>query len=349
MVAGLGGYLPPHVVTNKMLAEQLDTSDEWIYSRTGIRQRHVVSAGMATSDLAVEAGRRALASAAATGTATATATANMVILATTTPDYPCPASAPDIAFRLGLGPVPAFDVSAVCAGFVYALGVGAGAISAGLAERVLVIGAEAFTSIIDPRDRTTAPIFGDGAGAVVLRAGERTEPGALLAFDLGSDGHLKDLIRVPAGGSRQRLTEAVPDPRDYYFAMQGKAVFKNAVQHMTASLQAALRSAGWGLDEIDWLVGHQANVRILQLLADQLGVRREQAVVNIDSVGNTSAASIPLMLADGTAAGTFAVGDKIALTAFGGGLAWGSVVLTWPRIELAGAPRDAVESISQPA
>ncbi len=328
VITGLGAAVPPNVVTNDMLAERMDTSDEWIFTRTGIRQRHVIDPGSATSDLAVEAGSKALKSAALAGVEDV----DMVIVATTTPDHPCPATAPDVASRLGLGTVAAFDVAAVCSGFVYGLGIGSAAITGGLAERVLVIGAETFSTILNPQDRTTGVIFGDGAGAVVLRPGTPDEPGAISALDLGSDGRLRELIIVEAGGSRQRSTGLPPAEADSYFAMQGAVVFRTAVQRMAESVTTTLSRAGWPLDSLDWLVGHQANVRILHTLADLLRLPREQAVVNIDRVGNTSAASIPLALADAAAANTFAVGDRIALTAFGGGVTWGSATFTWPDI-----------------
>jgi 3-oxoacyl-[acyl-carrier-protein] synthase-3 len=256
--------------------------------------------------------------------------ADLVVLATTTPDHPCPATAPDVAARLGLGNVPAFDIAAVCSGFVYALAVGAGAIANGLAERVLVIGAETFTTIIDPADRTTAAIFGDGAGAVVLRAGDRAEPGALLEFDLGSDGTGRSLIVVPGGGARERTGGAPPSPDDRFFTMQGQAVFRNAIRRMTESSRAVLSKTGWDVQSVDWLVGHQANVRILHAVVDALGIVRDKAVVNIDRVGNTSAASIPLALSAAAADGRLSPGERVLLTAFGGGLTWGSVTLTWP-------------------
>jgi 3-oxoacyl-[acyl-carrier-protein] synthase III len=331
VIAGLGAAVPPRVVTNAMLAERLDTTDEWIYTRTGIRQRHVVPPGMATSELAVDAGARALRSAGADAV-------DMVVLATTTPDHPCPATAPDVASRLGLGTVAAFDVAAVCSGFVYALAVGAGAISGGVADSVLVIGAEAFSTIIDPEDRTTAAIFGDGAGAVVLRAGDRREPGALLGFDLGSDGELAGLIAVPAGGSRQRSSGVSPLPAERYFAMEGRTVFKHAVLRMVQSSRTILERIGWPVDSVDWLVGHQANVRILHAVADQLHLPRHRAVLNIERVGNTSAASIPLALADAAARGTLREGDRVLLTAFGGGATWGAAALTWPAITPGEAP-----------
>jgi 3-oxoacyl-[acyl-carrier-protein] synthase-3 len=321
--------VPPQIVTNAALVERLNTSDEWIYTRTGIKQRHVTSPDLATSDLAVEAGRRALRSATNDGGGGA----DMVVLATVTPDHPCPATAPDVATRLGLGHVPAFDISAVCTGFVYALGVAAGAIAGGLAARVLVIGADTFTTILNPTDRDTAVIFGDGAGAVVLRAGDADEPGALRGFDLGSDGELRDLITIPDGGSRQRASGRPADPAASYFTMRGKEVFKHALQRMACSAQAVVQRTGWGIGDVDWLVGHQANARILHAIADQIGLARDKVVLNIDRVGNTSAASIPLALTD--FAGSIKAGDRVVLTAFGGGLTWGSTALVWPGLEVA--------------
>ncbi len=252
VISGIGASLPARVVTNEMLAQRLDTSDEWIRSRTGIRERRVVERGTATSDLAVQAGARALQVARVDA-------ADMVVLATTTPDHPCPATAPAVASRLGLGGCPAFDVSAVCSGFVYALAVGAGAIAAGIAQQVLVIAAETFSTIVDPDERTTAVILGDGAGAVVLRAGTAGEAGTLLDFDLGSDGELAGLIGIAAGGSRQRTSGIAPSRAETFFAMQGPKVFKHAVLRMSQSSREVLRRSGWSIDSVDWLVAHQAN------------------------------------------------------------------------------------------
>ncbi|MEV6577985.1 beta-ketoacyl-ACP synthase III [Streptomyces sp. NPDC051582] len=330
VLTGLGTYVPPRVVTNEELSRTMDTSDEWIRTRTGITRRHWADPGTATGDLAVAAGERALKSA-------GSGEADLVVLATTTPDHPCPATAPEVASRLGLRGVAAYDVAAVCSGFVYGLASAAGAIAAGIAERVLVIGAETYSTILNPDDRTTSVIFGDGAGAVVLRAGDPAEPGALLGYDLGSDGSLKDLIVVPGGGSRQRSAAAAagapePDPADAYFTMQGKSVFRHAVTRMAASSRAMLDRAGWAADSVDWFVGHQANVRILHAVADQLGMARERTVVNLDRVGNTSAASIPLALADAVAGGQVAPGDRVLMSAFGGGVTWGSTALVWPDV-----------------
>jgi 3-oxoacyl-[acyl-carrier-protein] synthase-3 len=322
VLCGLGGCVPPAVVANPELARRLGTSDEWIRSRTGIVERHVVEPGMSTVGLAVEAGARAMKSA-------QMSTVDAVVLATTTPDRLCPASAPEVASRLGLPPVPAMDVGAVCAGFVYALAAGAGLIACGIAKTVLVIGADTFSTIVDPADRDTAVIFGDGAGAVVLRAGRPDDPGALGPFDLGSDGEHADLIMIPAG-ARQRALGGPADPRDHYFVMRGKETFRRAVTQMAASARAVLAAAGW--PAVDRLVGHQANARILTALAEALELPAEALVSNINRVGNTAAASIPLALADSAAAGDLKAGQRVLLTSFGGGLAWGSTVLRWPAL-----------------
>lgn len=326
VIAGLGAAVPPTVVTNAELAQRLDTSDEWIRSRTGIAARHIAASGTATSDLAVRAAERALASAGDNGGV------DLVVLATSTPDHPCPATAPLVADRLGLGQAGAFDVSAVCAGFTYALAVGRAAIAGGLAERVLVIGAETFSTLLDPQDRSTVVIFGDGAGAVLLRAGRPDEPGAVISTDLGSDGQLADLIAVPAGGSRSRLAPGSPAPGSEYFTMNGRAVFRTAVDRMTCSSRRVLERTGWSARSVAWLVAHQANARILAAVAENLEIPVERAFLNLDRRGNTSAASIPLALADGAAQGRFRTGDRMLVTAFGGGAAWGSATFTWPEI-----------------
>jgi 3-oxoacyl-[acyl-carrier-protein] synthase-3 len=320
VVAGVGRYLPDNIVTNDMLAERLDTSDEWILSRTGITQRHVAPAGTTTGDLAVHAGRDALRSAGLDAV-------DIVIVATTTPDNVCPSTAPHVAARLGLDEVPAFDVSAVCSGFVYALDVGSSLVECGRYGSALVIGAETFTHLLDPQDRTTAAIFGDGAGAVVLVAGDRTEPGALLASHLGSDGTRRDLIAVAGGGSRERSGTEVLDP---YFRMDGQAVFLDAVLRMESAVRSAAAKAGWEVESIDRVVAHQANARIITALGRKLGLPAEALVMNVDIVGNTSAASIPIALHHGNTTGALRRGQRVVLPAFGGGITWGAVALTWP-------------------
>jgi 3-oxoacyl-[acyl-carrier-protein] synthase III len=332
-LAGLGSYLPPRRVTNEQLASIFDTSDEWIATRTGIRTRHWAPPGVATSDLAVEAGHRALKSA---NLPMEPGAVDAVILATTTPDHLCPATAPQVAARLGLSTVAAYDIAAVCSGFVYALAAASDRITAGHAERVLVVAAETYSTILNPADRATSVIFGDGAGAVVLSAvPDADRPGVLFGTDLGSDGSQQDLITIPGGGSRERSTRDEPNLQDRYFTMQGKKVFAEAVTRMGDSATTLLDRIGWPVDSVDHLVGHQANVRILKALAQRLGLPQERAVVNIDRVGNTSAASIPVALADAAAAGTLTAGSRVLLTAFGGGLTWGSAALTWPGLSAA--------------
>ncbi|KUF19112.1 beta-ketoacyl-ACP synthase III [Streptomyces silvensis] len=325
VIAGAGAWLPPKLVTNADLTARLDTSDEWIRTRTGMSVRHVVEPGTATCDLAVEAGRRALDAAGRD--------ADIVILATTTPDRQVPPTAPEIATRLGLGTVPAFDLSAACAGFLYGLSTASGLIATGAARSVLLIGADAFTTMVDPDDRATAVLFGDAAGALLLRAGQDGEPGAVGAPVLGSDGSLADLIQVPAGGSRTRVNGPLTDladPKDLYFQMNGRETFRHAVTRMSQSSRAAVTAAGWELAEVDRLCAHQANARILTAVADELGFEPARQLSNVADVGNTAAASLPTLLAMAAADGTLKTGHRVLLTAFGGGLSWGAATLTWP-------------------
>lgn len=325
VICGLGGSLPPRIVTNDELAARLDTSDDWIRTRTGIGRRHIVDPGTTTSHLAAEAGLRALKS-------SGSDSVDLVVLATTTPDRVCPGTAPTVAARMGLTDVPAYDVSAVCSGFVYALQAGVGAIAAGFADRVMVIGAESFSTILAPDDRTTSVIFGDGAGAVVLRAGTADELGAIQHIDLGSDGSMADLITVRGGGAEQRSSGTPARPEDSYFRMDGKSVFFAAVRRMAESSRTVLAKTGWDVGDVDRLVAHQANIRIIHAVAEQLGLPPERALLNIERVGNTSAASIPLALVDGVACGALKPGHRVLLTAFGGGATWGSASLIWPAL-----------------
>lgn len=327
VVSGLGGWLPPRLVTNDELAGRLDTSDAWIRSRTGIGQRYVIEPGMSTGSLAVEAGARALKSA-------DLGSVGLVVLATTTPDRPCPATAPEVAARLGMTGVPALDVGAVCAGFVYALSVTAALIVSGTVRDALVIGADAFSTLLHPADRGAGVIFGDGAGAVVLRRGDSEEPGALGPFDLGTDGEHAELIQIPGGGSSQRAGGEPTHADDHYFTMQGRAVFKHAVLRMTDSVRHALRRARWAAEEVDRVAAHQANSRILAALAERLDMPQGRFLSNIDRVGNTAAASVPLLLNDAVADGTLRPGHRVVLTSFGGGLAWGTTTLRWPDLSV---------------
>ncbi|MGP3951280.1 beta-ketoacyl-ACP synthase III [Streptomyces sp. 7N604] len=337
IVAGVGAWVPPWTVTNDALLARLGLEPGWIERRSGIGQRHVVSPGMATSDLAVEAGARALESADGLDV-------DAVVVATTSPDRLCPSTAPEVASRLGLAGVPAYDLAAACSGFIYGLASCAGLISAGIAERILLIGAEAFTSLVDPNDRDTAVLFGDGAGAVVLRAGDPGEPGAVGPWDLGSDGEHSDLLAVAAGASRQRSARSVgqgaPPPQDQYLSMAGAQVYRHAVARMTASAQAVLDRAGWPAATVDHLIAHQCNARILRVVAGKVGISDDRLVIHLDRVGNTLAASIPLALADAAWRGVLHSGSRVLLTAFGAGLTWGSTVLVWPELPSHTAVRD---------
>ncbi|MEU9069056.1 beta-ketoacyl-ACP synthase 3 [Streptomyces sp. NPDC048109] len=328
VLEGAGAMVPPRAVGNEELSRIYDTNDTWIRTRTGIRRRHWADPGTATGDLAAVAGQRALESA-------RTSAVDLLVLATSTPNQPMPATAPEVAARLGLGEIAAYDISVACAGFVYALSSACGAIAAGIADRVLVIGADVWSTRLNPQDRATGIIFGDGAGAMVLRAGVPSEPGALAGFDLGSDGRLKDLAIVPGGGSRELSKECDPDPVDAYLTMQGKEIFTHAVQRMSESSERVLKSVGWTADSVDWFAGHQANARILHTVADLLQVDRERVLIHLDQVGNTSAASVPLALTWAAHEGRLGAGHRVLMTSFGGGLSWGSAALTWPDIPVA--------------
>ncbi|MFD8967775.1 beta-ketoacyl-ACP synthase 3 [Streptomyces sp. NPDC059568] len=267
------------------------------------------------------------------------AAVDAVVLATATPDHPCPGTAPALAARLGLGPVPAFDIGAVCSGFVYGLAVCRGLVVSGLYDRVLLVGADVYSTWLDPRDRSSGVVFGDGAGAALIGAGRAGAPGELLAFDLGSDGAGYDLITVAGGGSRARATArppAEPADGDEFFRMRGRAVYQHAVERMTASCRSLLATVGWEAAQVDHFVPHQANARILRAVAGRLGIGADRCVIHLDRVGNTGAASIPLALADAEARGRLRTGDRVLLTAFGGGLTWGTAALRWP-----GTPRAA--------
>ncbi|HEX3784569.1 MAG TPA: beta-ketoacyl-ACP synthase III [Pseudonocardiaceae bacterium] len=325
VIDGIGAWLPDLSVFNADLDPALNTSDEWIRSRTGIAHRYQVSRGTATSDLAVEAGRYALRSA-------NEPRVDAVLLATTTPDHSCPATAPTVASRLGLNGLPAFDVAAVCSGFIYGLANATGLIAAGLAERVLLIAADTFSTIVDPTDRSTAVIFGDGAGAVVLRAGHTDEPGALLGFDLGSDGDNVRLVGVAAGGSRQRSTGPSTQQKDHYLAMEGRKLYRHAIDRMSASCAKALQTTGWAVSDVDLLVPHQANALIISGVVKALGLPAERGFSNIEHVGNTAVASVPIALAHAARMGVLKAGNRVLISAFGAGLSWGAATLTWPDV-----------------
>jgi 3-oxoacyl-[acyl-carrier-protein] synthase III len=316
-LAGLGAYLPARVVTNADLERTLDTSDEWIRTRTGIAQRHVAASSEATSDLAVAAGKAALADA-----GLGIEDVSTVLVATTTPDHTVPGTAPLVAAALGTD-VAAFDVNAACSGFVYGLRVAAALAADG---PVLLIGAETLTRIVDPTDRGVAVLFGDGAGAVVLVPDDE---GTIGPFELGADGRDPSMLWTRSGGTRHPVDDACLAAGDHHLTMRGGDVYRHAVARMSEATVAVLDRAGRTVDDVDLFVGHQANLRILDAVRRRVGIPAERSHVTVDQHGNTSAASIPLALADARDRGRLQPGDDVLLAAFGAGLTWGACLLTW--------------------
>jgi 3-oxoacyl-[acyl-carrier-protein] synthase-3 len=320
-VAGLGSVLPNRVVPNQHFESFLDTSDEWIRDRTGIRERRFAEPGEATSDLAVAASRDALETA-----GLAAEQLDLIVCATLTPDTPIPSAAVWVQRKLGVG-CPAFDVNAACAGFSYALSAGSAFIQSGQAETVLVIGAEVLSRVMDYSDRGTSILFGDGAGAVVLRPSE--SPGVIGSV-LGADGRAAEILIIPAGGSAQPASHETVDARDHSIRMpNGRDVFKRAVVEMSNACRQLLEKSGYTPDDVDLLIPHQANARIMIAVAERLGIGIDRSVVDVESVGNTSAASIPIALDRAWRAGRVREGDLVLLTSFGAGLAWGANLLRW--------------------
>ena len=319
VVRGTGHYLPERVVENSYFESMLDTTDEWIRSRTGIERRHFAAEGEFTSDLAIAAARQALERAGMVAE-----DLNAIVVATSTPDLTFPATATIVQAGLGMQRGFAYDIQAVCAGFVFALANADGLIRSGQADRVLVIGAETFSRIMDWTDRGTCVLFGDGAGAVILDAveGEGTsEDRGVLATDLNSDGNLRELLYVDGGVSRTGTVG--------FLRMQGNLVFRHAVEKLAGTAKRVLDKAGLTPGDIDWLVPHQANLRIIAGTAQKMQLPMAKVVLTVADHGNTSAASIPLALSVADTQGKFKPGDVIVTEAIGGGMSWGSVVLRW--------------------
>ena len=318
VVIGVGHYLPYRVVPNAEFEKTLDTTDEWIKSRSGIERRHFAAPDQGTSDLATNAANAALAMAGLTGN-----DVDAIIVATSTSDLTFPSAATMVQAKIGNTKGYAFDIQAVCAGFAFALTNANALIVSGQANRVLVIGAETFSRIMDWTDRSTCVLFGDGAGAVVLEAqigdGTNADRG-ILSTDLNSDGTHRDLLYVDGGVSTQ--TTGV-------LKMQGQEIFKHAVEKLAQTAHTALGKIGLGADDVDWVVPHQANIRIIKSTARKLGVGMDRVIVTVQDHGNTSAASIPLALSVGVANGQIKKGDLVVTEAIGGGLAWGAVILRW--------------------
>lgn len=320
-VLGVGAAVPDRVITNDDLAAFLDTSDGWIVRRTGIRERRIAGPEMATSDLAVQAARRALQSAGA-----GAADLDLILVATSTPDQWMPSTAALVQHALGASRAGALDVNAACAGFAYAVATGGQFVLAGTYRTVLVIGADLMSRVVDWSDRSTAVLFGDGAGAVVLGASRGP---ALFHCILGADGSGARLLEVPAGGSRMPpSTETVRD-RLHAIRMQGREVFRFGVEILVRSLREATEEAGLRVEDLTLIIPHQANIRIIQAAAERLGLPADRFWANVDRFGNTSAASIPLALAEAVSAGRVRHGDLLAFVGFGAGLTWGVNLVTW--------------------
>ena len=318
IVTGVGHYLPDRVVENSHFESFLDTSDAWIRSRSGIERRHFAAEGQTTSDLATRAARAALDAAGRKPD-----DVDAILLATSTADLTFPSAATMVQAQLGMRRGFAFDIQAVCAGFVFALANASALIACGQAERVLVIGAETFSKLMDWSDRSTCVLFGDGAGAVLLEAGEgagTSEDRGILSTDLHSDGRHRDILYVDGGVS----TGAVG-----HLKMQGKEVFRHAIDKLAATAHASMDKAGVTSADVDWIVPHQANIRIIQGTAKKMQMPMDNVIVTVQDHGNTSAASIPLALSVGAQRGQIRPGDLLVTEAIGGGLAWGSVVLRW--------------------
>ena len=318
-IVGVGAYLPANAVTNTELAKRVDTTDEWIRERTGIRQRHIAVEGEKTSDLALQASRNAL-----TMAGMDAGELDLIVCATTTPDETFPATATTLQARLNMNRGAAFDVQAVCSGFVYGMAVADNFIKAGMAKTVLLVGAETMSRLMDWTDRTTCVLFGDGAGAVILQAREGEGTNAdrgILNNKIFSDGRLHDLLYVDGGPSSTRTTG--------YLRMQGKEVFRHAVTNISAAIVASCNEAGIAVADIDWFIPHQANQRILDGTARKLGIDPNKVVTTVAQHGNTSAASVPLALATAVADGRIKKGQLVLMEAMGGGFTWGASLVRW--------------------
>ena len=321
-IIGIGTYVPEKIMTNKDLESMVETSDEWIVDRTGIRERRIAAPDMATSDLASRAAQRALDDAGVTAEEI-----DLIIVATATPDMFFPSTACLVQANIKATNAAAFDLAAGCSGFVYAMVTGSQFIKAGLYRKILVIGAESLSKILDWTDRNTCVLFGDGAGAAVLA---ETTPGyGILASQLGADGAGGDLLKLPAGGSRNPATAETVSQRMHFVHMSGNEVFKFAVKIMGEAALKALEEAGLSAADVDCLIPHQANIRIIQSAAKRLKLPMDKVMINVDKYGNTSAASIPIALEEAVHGGKIKQGDNVVLVGFGAGLTWASAVIKW--------------------
>lgn len=322
-VKGIGKYLPEKVLTNEDLEEMVDTTDEWITTRTGIKERRIAEEDMASSDMGYEAACRAIDDAALTPE-----NIDMIIVATVTPDMKFPSTACLIQKKLDIAPVACFDMEAACSGFIYGLSIGEQFVKSGGYQNILVIATEKLSSITDWEDRNTCVLFGDGAGACVLSSSENENSGMVSSY-LKGDGKLGNLLNVPAGGSKLPINHEVLEKRLHYLKMEGKELFKIAIKRMAEAIRVALDKAGYSCNEIDWIIPHQANIRILKAVSKVIKVPVEKFFINIENYGNMSSASTVVAFTEAIKDGHIKKGDVVVLVAFGGGLVWGANVIKW--------------------
>lgn len=323
-ISGTGSYLPERVLTNADLEKMVDTNNEWIIERTGIRHRHLASADQTTSDLALIASQRALEAA-----GLSPKDLDMIIFSTSTPDYLVPSAACYLQAKLGAPNAMSFDLAAACSGFVYSLTVADQFIRTGMYKNILIVGAEVLHRWVNYKDRETCILFGDGAGAAVVSRAEEGSTAEILTSHMHADGTLADLFIVPAGGASVPVSSATVEQDLHYIRMKGREIFKNAVRTLTQCCQEALETTGFDVNKIDWLVPHQANLRILDSVAHYFGIPSEKVIVNLPETGNTSAATIPIALDEAIRDGRIQRGQHILLAAFGAGLTSGSVLMRY--------------------
>lgn len=321
-ITGIGSYVPSEILTNQELEKMVETSDEWITTRTGIKERHIAAKDEFTSDMAAKAAERAMKMAGITGSQI-----DLIIVATITPDMPFPATACLLQHKIGAPRAAAFDLEAACSGFIYGLEIGQQFIMSRTYDSVLVVGAEKLSSIVDWTDRNTCVLFGDGAGAAILQ--NRLGSHGLLTAVMGADGEKSDLLFMPGGGSRCPATLDSVAAKRHYLQMEGKETFKCAVQAMQSAAQEALRRCELDISQIKCVIPHQANRRIIDAVGERLGAKPEQMFVNLDKYGNTSAASVAIALDEAVASKNVQRGDLILLVVFGAGLTWGAAVIEW--------------------
>ena len=322
-IAGTGSYVPETILTNDDLAKRVDTSDEWIYTRTGIRERRIAAEGEYTSHMASASARKALEQAGMEASEV-----QLIIVATITPDTLTPATACYVQEQIGATSAVAFDISAACSGFLYAMKISKRLIADGAFENALIIGAEKLSAFVNWEDRSTCVLFGDGAGAAVLRRAA-PEEGSVLATEMGTDGRLTHLLNIPGGGSACPITASNVGDHLSALAMQGKEVFKHAVNRMKEAAETVIERAGLNAEDIACVIPHQANLRIIDAIADRLSVPNERVFINLDKYGNTSAAAVAIALDEANRSGAFKRGDHIVLVVFGAGLTWAAAALRW--------------------